>query len=308
MRLTVLAFILSAAPAVAQSSYDVALDSAYTLVRVAALEDAVAQYEVAFSLAKPENPYEPFGAAENAMRARRPRQAIAFLYLAAKTGFSGLLYAHRVPDLDPLRADAAMWERWVDAVHRAQAAIHPGYDEAFARDVIRLALEVERAADRRFSLEGDTTLSGAERESRLAALEAAESAVESQVVDLLEERGWPRESEVGHEGAQAIYELMGRLSPEVRERFLPAYRAAVEDDEASTDRYVEVVDQYRVDTQRTQLYGTAFWWDDDAGESVSYPIEDGADERRAALGMVSLEEWFGRMNRLWPPRTGWPPE
>ncbi|MGB3541595.1 hypothetical protein [Rubrivirga sp.] len=306
MRLFLASLLLTATASAQTWDYDVALDSAYTLARADDLEGALDWYEVAFSRAAPTNPFVPFGAAEDAMRVGRPRQAVSFLHLAAKTGFASVLYAHRVDSFEPLRGRA--WDGWIDAVHRAQALRLPDYDEASARDVIRLALEAERVADQRHDLEGDSTLSDIDRESRVAALDAVDHAVASQAVVLFEDRGWPRESVVGEAGAESARALIGRLPPDGRERFLPAYRAAVEDGEADADRYIEAVDQHRVDTGHPQLYGTAFWWDDGAEESVSYPLEDGADEQRAELGLASLREWFDRMSRSWPPRFGWPTE
>ena len=303
-----LLFLALAAPVAAQSPYDVALDSAYALARADDLEGAVAWYETAFRRARPENPFTPFGAAQDAMRAGRHRHAVTFLHLAAKTGFSSIRYAYRVSELGPIRANADAWDRWLAAVHRAQAAIRPRYDAPLARDLIALALEAERISSDQHALETDTTLSAA-RAQRTTDLEAAKHALERRVVALLEDRRWPRQSRVGVEGAESASYAASVLSPQVRERYAPAFRAAVLEGEAGADDFARFADQARVDAGRPQLYGTAFWWDHDSQESVQYPVEDGADGRRAEIGMMTLEEWFSRMdNHEWPPRTGWPPE
>ena len=83
--------------------------------------------------------------------------------------------------------------------------------------------------------------------------------------------------------------------------------AAVEAGEANSYNLARLTDIYLVAVRRPQLYGMEYWRNEER-DVIYYPIEDGVEERRAALGLESFEALIRRTGDPWPVPTGWPPE
>ena len=206
MRLALFVLVLSAAPATAQTdAYWDALDAARTLADAGDLEAAVEGYGAAFDLARPTNEFTAVGAAETAVRAGRPRRAFAFLHQAVKAGLGDPSDVGSRPLFASLRANRAWWARWTAAYHRAQAATRPAYDPTLAQRWIVLWGEKQRTWDHAYELRPGSPISSTERAEMQARVDALSYAVQSQTLALLEEQGWPLDSEVAYPGTQAAF-------------------------------------------------------------------------------------------------------
>ena len=90
---------------------------------------------------------------------------------------------------------------------------------------------------------------------------------------VIDERGWPRRSEVGTEGAHAAWllALHANRDPEFQQHVLPLMEAAVEDGEAAANDFAYLVDRVRLGKERN----SAIW---DGGSAVggrrAYPSRD----------------------------------
>lgn len=121
------------------------------------------------------------------------------------------------------------------------------------------------------------------------------------LVDLVSERGWPRQSKVGEEAATGAWLLAQHADrrPDDQRLFHQLMAAAVDAGEASPRLFGYLEDRVRVNSGRPQLYGTQFV---DHGKGLQpQPIEDpeGLEARRAAVGMEPFEEYEATMHQIW---------
>lgn len=142
-----------------------------------------------------------------------------------------------------------------------------------------------------------------EQWARVAAVDADNTAWLKEVV---ERRGWPRQSEVGERAATAAWLFAQHADdqPELQRLFLRHLGDAVRNGEAAPDLLAYLVDRVRVNDGRQQLYGTQFI--DDGSGLRPQPIED-LDQlaaRRAAVGLESFEEYEATMHQIWNGSTG----
>lgn len=102
---------------------------------------------------------------------------------------------------------------------------------------------------------------------------------------------FPGRSDAGEDGAEAAWiVLVHAVSlPSLMRAAIPLLEAAVEAGELSPARLAAVVDRVLFHEGKPQRYGLVFDWNDE-GELDCGPVEDGADERRAAIGLPPLAE------------------
>jgi hypothetical protein len=142
---------------------------------------------------------------------------------------------------------------------------------------------------------------------------------------IVEQRGWPGKSLVGHDGAAAAWVIVQHAigEPEQMRWFLPRLESAARAGEADAKQLAMLVDRIRVLEGRPQLYGTQYDWGPDGQSMVPIgDIEDRAqlDTRRAAAGLAPIE-WVrmppadqtppadhderGREMAAWARKVGW---
>jgi hypothetical protein len=115
--------------------------------------------------------------------------------------------------------------------------------------------------------------------------------------ELLATRGWPGQTLVGPEGAQAAWLLAQHADrdPGLQQAFLDALREAVAVGDASPAHLAYLEDRVRLNAGQPQLYGTQFTHE--GGELAPHPIEDPErlDERRAEVGLEPFVAYEARM-------------
>jgi hypothetical protein len=118
--------------------------------------------------------------------------------------------------------------------------------------------------------------------------------------ELVDRRGWPGQSEVGADGANAAWLFAQHASrhPELQRKFLGLLRAAVAAGEASEGNLAYLEDRVRVHDGQPQLYGTQFTQVVIQARWEPFPIEDREhlDERRAAVGLGPFAEYEAHIN------------
>ena len=146
---------------------------------------------------------------------------------------------------------------------------------------------------------------------------------------ILDQWGWPAESQVGRDGAEAAWLIVQHAigQPALQRKALEALRRAASQGEVPALQPAMLEDRILTLEGRAQRHGTQFDWDE-AGELSPLPIEDpdGLAERRHAIGLGPLgeatrarreaaaregerppDDWRARRRRMeeWLREVGW---
>ena len=122
--------------------------------------------------------------------------------------------------------------------------------------------------------------------------------------EVVNQHGWPLKSQVGTEGAKAAF-LLVQHSPilEFQKKCLAFMEQALAQGEVDPVDVAYLTDRVRYAEGKPQIYGTQGIPGPD-GQIIPAPIEDEkhVDERRTALGLAPMEEYFREINERY--RTG----
>lgn len=122
--------------------------------------------------------------------------------------------------------------------------------------------------------------------------------------EIIGQYGWLTYSLVGEDGAQAAF-LIVQHSPSLQfqKKCLKLLEQAVNQNEADNISLAYLTDRIRTTDGKPQLYGTQGQTNPD-GSIVPFPIEDEehVDERRQAIGLEPVAEYFKNMNESY--KTG----
>ncbi|MEO0742452.1 MAG: DUF6624 domain-containing protein [Bacteroidota bacterium] len=169
-----------------------------------------------------------------------------------------------------------------DSLLARQLSLRVEADQA-ARGLITLALSQGRqpdAADGAFAL-------------------AIDSLNTAWLKGVVAERGWPKASEVGEQGASDAWLLAQHADRDraFQREVLGLMEAAVAEGEASGSDFAYLTDRVRLAAGEPQVYGTQLKVVD--GQPVPREIEDadGVDARRAAVGLNSLADYIESFRR-----------
>ena len=122
--------------------------------------------------------------------------------------------------------------------------------------------------------------------------------------EVIQQQGWPTKSLVGEDGAQAAFLIVQHSpAPQFQKKCLKLLERAVNQNEADIINLVYLTDRVRTFEGKPQVYGTQGQTTAD-GLIIPFPIEDEehVDERRKAIGLEPIAEYFKNMNESY--KTG----
>ena len=122
--------------------------------------------------------------------------------------------------------------------------------------------------------------------------------------EVIQQQGWPTKSQVGEDGAQAAFLIVQHSpAPQFQKKCLELLERAVDQNEADIINLVYLTDRVRTFEGKPQVYGTQGQTNAD-GVIIPFPIEDEehVDERRKAIGLEPIAEYFKNMNESY--KTG----
>jgi hypothetical protein len=122
--------------------------------------------------------------------------------------------------------------------------------------------------------------------------------------EVIQQQGWPTKSMVGEDGAQAAFLIVQHSPvPQFQKKCLELLERAVKQNEADIINLVYLTDRIRTFEGKPQVYGTQGQTNAD-GLIIPFPIEDEehVDERRKAIGLEPIAEYFKNMNESY--KTG----
>ena len=115
---------------------------------------------------------------------------------------------------------------------------------------------------------------------------------------IIEEVGWPGQSLVGEDGAQAAWLIAQHAisKPAFQRHCLELIRHAVKQGDMPPHTEAYLTDRIRFNERRLQVYGTIFDWDEE-GNMSPWPIEQpgGVDIRRRNMGLPPLAQTIQEM-------------
>lgn len=132
---------------------------------------------------------------------------------------------------------------------------------------------------------------------RLQAMQNQKNLEELEV--LLQEKGWPKRSQVGLEAAGAPFFVLQHSNAAAQEKYLPMFEKCCRENEADWQQYALMFDRMRMNQNLPQKYGTHYNLDNRAtNERILYPLEDETkvDEWRKEIGLEPLKDYLIRSN------------
>jgi hypothetical protein len=116
---------------------------------------------------------------------------------------------------------------------------------------------------------------------------------EQRLAAIVEQKGWPTISTVGHEAANSAWLITQHGSPAFLKRCLPLMKTAAEKGEMAPHSLALSIDRDLMNDEKPQIYGSQLRGDV-GGKMALYPIADRehVDERRAAMGMEPLAQYL----------------
>ncbi len=128
---------------------------------------------------------------------------------------------------------------------------------------------------------------------------------------VVDQRGWPGSSLVGHEGAQAAWLVAQHAAgtPEFQRKCLRLLKDAAARGEAEPAYVAYLEDSIRFHERRPQRYGTQFDWDEN-GELSPWTLEDPdhVDAYRKSVGLEPLAQRVERLRARRRAATEQPPQ
>lgn len=177
------------------------------------------------------------------------------------------------------------------ALAPAAAQAQPSADSLLARQ-LALRVEADQAARALWTLARQQGQPLTPADAALVA--AIDSLNTAWLKGVVAERGWPRASAVGAEGAHDAWLLVQHADrdPAFQREVLALMEAAVAEGEASGSDFAYLTDRVRLAAGQPQLYGTQLEVVD--GAPVPLEIEDaaGVDARRAAVGLPPMADYL----------------
>ncbi len=125
------------------------------------------------------------------------------------------------------------------------------------------------------------------------------------VINILDNNGWPNESDIGKEASTALFLVIQHASVEYQKKYLPLLKKAVEKSEAQKSYYAYLIDRINISENKKQIYGTQMSWNNKSNEvyfdysSLTDPIN--VNKRREKLGLSPIEEYVKIWNITWDP-------
>ena len=116
---------------------------------------------------------------------------------------------------------------------------------------------------------------------------------------LLQEKGWPKRSQLGPEAAGAAFFILQHSNASAQEKYLPMVEKCCRENEADWLQYALMFDRMRMNRNLPQRYGTHYKLDNRAtNDRILYPLEDESkvDEWRKEIGLEPLNDYLIRTN------------
>jgi len=110
--------------------------------------------------------------------------------------------------------------------------------------------------------------------------------------EIIEEYGWPKQSEVGGMAAGTVFLVIQHADLETQKKYLPIMTEAANNNEAQWSSLAMLIDRINMREGKPQIYGSQIRGNDDGTMEV-YEIENPeyVNQRRAEVGLGPIEDY-----------------
>lgn len=113
------------------------------------------------------------------------------------------------------------------------------------------------------------------------------------VNDLIEKHGWPKPSEVGFQGIQALFLIVQHANLRVQKRYYPLILEAEKNGNMLSNNVAILEDRIAIREGRPQTYGSQGHYDMERKKTIIYPLKDpeNLDALRATRGLPKMTDY-----------------
>lgn len=118
--------------------------------------------------------------------------------------------------------------------------------------------------------------------------------------EIIEEYGWPKQSEVGGMAAGTVFLIIQHADLETQKKYLPIMTEAANNNEAQWSSLAMLIDRINMREGKPQIYGSQIRGSDDGTLEV-YEIENPeyVNQRRTEVGLGPIEDYVKIWNIEW---------
>jgi hypothetical protein len=127
---------------------------------------------------------------------------------------------------------------------------------------------------------------------------------QKQLEKLIEEKGWPKISDVGGRAAGAAFLIIQHSDNDKQKKYLPTIEKLCKEKEASWQSYALMYDRIQTSDNKPQKYGSQVTFNDKTNKYELFPLldETKVDEWRKEIGMQPLAEYVSRWEIKFEPK------
>jgi len=120
---------------------------------------------------------------------------------------------------------------------------------------------------------------------------------EKKILEILDMQGWPSKNIIGEQGNLTICNVLQHSGVEIRIKYLPTMRQAVEEKELVPRLLARAEDRLATDRGDLQIYGGQIKYYPETKSFNVWPIIDPAnvDQRRAEIGLEPMAEFLSNL-------------
>jgi hypothetical protein len=207
------------------------------------------------------------------------------------------------PLIEPNLLTARENEQWNDFENRLISNLNIKFKNAVKDIDYAKVLWKLRAFDQAYFLE--TGIAGRKLGFKSSVVEALWSLKnmiqiknQNELERLLDEKGWPRKSEVGNDAAFAAWLVIMHSNVRLQKKYLPVIEKICEENELPWARYAAIYDRSQFNDKKPQKFGTHITYNERTGSMELYPLENESmvNVWRKEVGLQPLEEYLKQNN------------
>lgn len=120
---------------------------------------------------------------------------------------------------------------------------------------------------------------------------------EKKILKILDAQGWPSKNIIGEKGNLTICNVLQHSDIEIRKKYLPIMRKAVEEKELAPRLLARAEDRLATDRGELQVYGGQIKYYPETKSFNVWPVVDpqNVDKRRAEIGLEPMAEFLNKL-------------